>query len=196
MKPTSIVIAAFVTTIAAHAQIGILHVQNAVLNTAEGHQALTAFESKYAAKRVDLDRRQADLGVLQDQLRKRGPMLSADAQRKLTREIDQKTKTLTRDAQDVQGEYDEEQAEITQALDRKFRTVVDKYAKDAGLALIIDIGNPQTPAYWWANTMDVTNEVIRAYDTAYPLARKPERPADAMSTYERTASSAVRISSR
>ena len=63
-------------------------------------------------------------------------------------------------------------AEITQALDRKFRAVVDKYAKDAKLALIIDIGNPQTPAYWWANTMDVTNEVIRAYDAAYPLARK------------------------
>jgi len=73
----------------------------------------------------------------------------------------------------VQGEYDEEQAEITQALDKKFRTVVDKYAKDTGLALIIDIGNPQTPAFWWANTLDVTNEVIRVYDAAYPMASKP-----------------------
>ena len=130
MKRTFLAFATLVTAITAHAQtpstgkIGILHVQNAVLTTAGGHQALTAFESKYAAKRAELDRRQTELAALQDQLRKRAPLLNADAQRKLAREIDQKTKSLNRDAQDVQGEYDEEQAEITQALDRKSNSCV------------------------------------------------------------------------
>jgi len=129
MKRTFLAFATLVTAITAHAQtpstgkIGILHVQNAVLTTAEGHQALTAFESKYAAKRAELDRRQTEVAALQDQLRKRA-LLNADARRKLAREIDQKTKSLNRDAQDVQGEYDEEQAEITQALDRKSNSCV------------------------------------------------------------------------
>ena len=52
MKRRFLAFAALVTAITAHAQtpstgkIGVLHVQNAVLNTVEDHQALTAFESK------------------------------------------------------------------------------------------------------------------------------------------------------
>jgi Skp family chaperone for outer membrane proteins len=93
-----------------------------------------------------------------------------DAQRKLAREIDKKTSALNHDADDIQSEYRDEQEDLMQTFDRKFRLVLDRWAKDAGLSVVLDIGNPQTPAYWWANAVDITAEVVRAYDSLYHAA--------------------------
>jgi len=54
---------------------------------------------------------------------------------------------------------------------------MDKWAKDAGLSVVLDVGNPQTPAYWWASAVDITAEAVRAYDSQYhtPPASKEQR---------------------
>jgi len=175
MRTTFVACASFVLVLAlaARAQtpavkIGVLHVQNAILSTVEGHQVFAAFEAKFAAKKAELEKRQVEIAALQEQLRKGSVTMSADVQRKLSREIDRKTNALNHDADDVQSEYREEQEDLTQTLDRKFRLVLDKWAKDAGLSVVLDVGNPQTPAYWWANAVDITAEVVRAYDSQHP----------------------------
>jgi outer membrane protein len=146
----------------------ILQVQTAVLNTREGHLAFSALEAKLAAKKAEFDKLQNEVAAMQDQLQKGSATMSDDAQRKLAHEIDRKTKALNYEADGAQSDYQQEQADTTQALLKKFRTVVDKYARDNGFGLVIDVSNPQTPAFWWANAMDITNDVVRAYDAAYP----------------------------
>jgi outer membrane protein len=173
MKTLLLVCVALVQTRAqtiAPARIAILNAQNALLSTKEGHRAWEEFEAKFAAKKADLEKRQAEIAALQDQLRKSGAIMSDDAQRRLAREIDKKTKALNHDAEDTQADYELEQGDITRDLERKFRAVVDKYAKDNGYTVVLDVSNPQTPAFWWANAADITNEVVRTYDAAYPLA--------------------------
>ncbi|HLK68298.1 MAG TPA: OmpH family outer membrane protein [Bryobacteraceae bacterium] len=148
----------------------ILQVQTAVLNTREGHQAFSSLNNRMAAKKVEFDKRQTEIAAMQDQLQKGSATMSDEAQRKLAREIDRKTKALNYEADAAQADYEQEQTDVSQALLKKFRAVVDKYARDNGFGLVIDVSNPQTPAFWWANAMDITNEVVRTYDAAYPVA--------------------------
>jgi outer membrane protein len=57
--------------------------------------------------------------------------------------------------------------------------VLDKYAKDNGYTVIVDVSSPQTPVLWRAESIDVTKEVIEMYDknapsaTSTPAAAKP-----------------------
>ena len=107
---------------------------------------------------------------MQDQLQKGSATMSDEAQRKLAHEIDRKTKAINYEADGAQSDYEQEQADTTQALLKKFRAVVDRYSRDNGFGLVIDVSNPQSPAFWWASAMDITNDVVRAYDAAYPAA--------------------------
>ena len=39
-----------------------------------------------------------------------------------------------------------------------------KYAKDNGFAVILDTSNPQTPVLWAESSVDVTKDVVDAYN--------------------------------
>jgi outer membrane protein len=41
---------------------------------------------------------------------------------------------------------------------------IDKYAKDSGYSLILDVSNPNTPVLYASNTIDITKEIIDLYD--------------------------------
>ena len=56
------------------------------------------------------------------------------------------------------------------ALFSRIQVVLDKYAKDNGYTLILDISSPQTPVMFASNSIDVTREIIELYDKNAPSA--------------------------
>ena len=107
--------------------------------------------------------------------------LSAEDQVALVREIDTKTRSLQRDTEDAQTEFDQEQSKVLQELGQKMMAVIDKYARDNGFTLILDVGAPQNPVLYASNNIDITNEIVALYDknapTAAPAAAPAARPA-------------------
>ena len=174
----------------AHAQgqtptkVAIINVQNAILSTKEGQKAATDIQTTlFVPRKADLDRKQADVAALQDQLRKGSATMSQDAKDKLQRDIDAKSKTLTRDTEDASAELDAAQGKIMQELGNKMLAVIEKYATQNGIALVIDVSNPQTPVLWAASAIDITNDIVKLYDQAYPVAAAaPAAPASKQST--------------
>ena len=67
-------------SVLAHAQtatkVAIIHVQNAILSTKEGQKAANDLTTKFAPKKAELDKKQADLAGIQDQLRKGSATMS------------------------------------------------------------------------------------------------------------------------
>src|SRR5580692_10386262 len=131
MRATLLTILLAASAAAQTAPVGktaILQLQNGILNTHEGHQAFGDIESKYAAKKADLDKKQNDIAALEEQLRKSSATMSDEAQRKLARDIEKKTKSFNFEAEMTRADYEQEQADAMEAVARKFHTVVDKYA--------------------------------------------------------------------
>jgi len=160
-------------------KVGIIHIQNAIISTKDGQKAASELQTRFAPKKADLDKKQSTIAQLQEQLRKGSATMSEEAKQKLVREIDQNTKSLNRETEDAQAELDQEQNKIMQELGGRMMTVIDKYAKDNGYSLVLDVSSQQTPVLYAANSIDITQDIIALYDKNSPAASNTAAPAAA-----------------
>jgi outer membrane protein len=152
-------------------KVAIIHVQNAILSTKEGQTAATALSARFQPKKAELDKKQADINALREQLSKGGATMSEDAKNKLMREIDSGTKAYNRDTEDAQADLDQEQGKLMNELGGKMLAIIEQYATQNGFAVVLDVSNPQTSTVLWASAaIDITNDIVKLYDLAHPSA--------------------------
>ncbi|MBZ2177871.1 MAG: OmpH family outer membrane protein [Acidobacteriota bacterium] len=163
----------------APSKVGIIHIQNAIIGTKDGQAAAKALEEKFMPRRKEVEKKQADIAALQNQLRASSNTASEDVKNKLMRDIDAKQKSLQRDAEDFQAEVDAEQQKVLGELGGKIMAVIDKYATDNGFAIIIDVSSQQSPVLYAATSIDITREVVGLYDKNAPGAAPAAAPAPA-----------------
>ncbi|HUO32486.1 MAG TPA: OmpH family outer membrane protein [Bryobacteraceae bacterium] len=164
-------------------KVGIIHIQNAIISTKDGQKAAADLTARFAPKKADLEKKQSTIAQLQDQLRKGSNTMSDDAKEKLMREIDVDTKSLNRESEDANADLEQAQSKIMQDLGQRMMAVIDKYAKENGYALILDVSSQQTPVLYATNSIDITQDIIALYDknvgasssapAAAPTASKP-----------------------
>ena len=151
------------------AKVGVINVQIAITSTAEGKQAAAELQSKFAPRQTELDNMRKQLDDLQTRLRTGQTTLSDDEKARLAREGDILTRTYQRKQQEAQDDFNDEQQDVVNRIGRKMMTILDKYSKDNGYAIIFDTSAQQTPVVFAANQIDVTQEIIRLYDQGNPV---------------------------
>ena len=166
--PAMLLAAAAVAPAQTPTKVAIINLQNAILSTKDGQKASAEMAAKFNPKKSELDKRQAEVQGLQDQLRKGQATMSEDAKQKLMRDIDSNSTRLKRDTEDAQAELDEETGKVYQELGNKMTDVVIKYATQNGYAMVVDVSNQQSPVFWAAPEIDITNEIVKLYDQAHP----------------------------
>lgn len=159
-------------------KVGIIQIQQAILSTKDGQKALADLQGRFGPKKAELEKKQNAIAQMQQQLRSGSATLSEDAKNKLVRDIDQNTKSLNRETEDAQAEVEQAENKIMQDLGQRIMAVINKYARDNGYALILDVSNPQTPVVFAADTIEITKEIVDLYDKNAPAAAAPAaRPA-------------------
>ena len=148
----------------APSKVGVINIQGALVSTKDGQKAAAELESKATPRRKELESKQSEINSLKDQLQKGSNTLSDQTKQNLYRDIDGKTTKLNRDVQDAEAEWNEEQQKVLQQLGQKMMVVIDKYARDNGYTLILDVSSPQTPVLYASNTIDITKDIIELYD--------------------------------
>src|SRR5258708_7452016 len=143
----------------AASKVGIINIQSALVSTKDGQKAVGEIQTRFTPKKSELDRKQGEISELQDKLNKGRNTLSEEARQGMMRDIDQKTKALTRATEDAQAEFDQEQQKIMNELGGKMMALIGKYAKDNGFAIILDISSPQTPVLYASNNIDITKDI-------------------------------------
>ncbi|HEY7211040.1 MAG TPA: OmpH family outer membrane protein [Bryobacteraceae bacterium] len=146
------------------AKVGVISVQGAIVGTKDGQKASQELEAKFNPKKKEFDTRQGELTQLQDQYNKGGSVMSEDKRSQLARDIDEKKKRLERDMQDANEELQGEQQRVLQGLGQRMMAVIEKYAKDNGYTLILDVGNANTPVLYASSAIDITQDIIQLYD--------------------------------
>ena len=178
-------ISAFAQTPAKYA---VINIQGALVTTRDGQKAAGELESKASPKRKELESKQNEINSLKDQLQKGSNTLSEQAKQDLYRKIEARTTSLKRDVEDAEADWNQEQQKVLQQLGQKMMAVIDKYAKDNGYSLILDVSSPQTPVLYASNTIDITKDIIDLYDkgsgaapaaATTPAPAKPAAPAPA-----------------
>jgi outer membrane protein len=170
-------------------KIAVLNVRNAIVATAEGKQAQAQLQSQFAPKQNDLQNLQKQIEDIQRRLSEGARTLSDDEKGKLQRQGELLSRRLQRSNDDLNEELNAAQGEIVDAIGRKLLDVLDRYARESGLTVVLDTSAQGTPVVYGSSQADITREIVRLYDQAYPLkggapatsapAPKPATPAPA-----------------
>jgi outer membrane protein len=150
-------------------RVAIISIQEAVSRTMEGQKLASDLQVKYKPTQDKLQKQRNDIATLRDQLAKGANTMSDEAKRELIRQVQVKERDLQRDTEDAQADFSAELQQFQQEMLNKVITVTDKYAKEKGFSLVLDISSPQSPVFWAVNEINVTNDVIKLYDQEYPV---------------------------
>ena len=145
-------------------KFAVINIQGAIISTKDGQKAASELQAKTAPKKRELEQKQNDINVLQDQLNKGSNTLSDARKNELYKTIEDKKKNLQRDVEDAQSDLEAEQQKILQQLGQKIMAVVEKYARDNGITMVVDVSNPQSPVLYASPSVDITKEIIELYD--------------------------------
>jgi len=154
-------------------KIGVIDMQKALLSTKDGEKAVAELKAKFAPKEQEFQKRQAELQAKQEQYRKTENTISEEAKATLARDIDAMTKNLQRDTDDARQDVDQEQQRVLNELGQKMMQVLQKYATDKQLTMILDVSGQPNNILFASNTIDVTRDIITMYDAAAPVTPVP-----------------------
>jgi outer membrane protein len=149
-------------------KVGTINIQQAVIQSKDGQGAAKALTERFEPRKKDIEAKAQSINAMEDQLRKSQNTASPDALRKLTGDIDARKKSLQRDQEDAEAEYQQEYGKVMNELGGRLMQVIDKYARDKGYSLILDVGSQQTPVLWIATGVDITADIIALYDANAP----------------------------
>ncbi len=148
-------------------RIAVADVQGAIATTAEGKTVLEGIQKKYEPRRRQLEADQKELQAIQDRYTRQGTTLSESERLRLERQLQESQRVYRRDQEDLQAEYQSAQQDAAQRLGQKMLRVIHEFAAQNGYVLVIDYR--QIPIHYIHKSLDITPDLIRRYDAAYPL---------------------------
>lgn len=151
-------------------KLATIQVQSAIVSTKMGQKAAQELQAKYAARRQALEKRQQQIAAFQQQMRAGAATMTPAAREKLTRDIDTNSTSLKRDSEDYDTEVREEEGKVMSDIGQKLMDIVGKYAAANGIAIVVDVSNPQSAILWADSSLDITTEIVKQFDQANPVA--------------------------
>jgi len=158
-------------------KMAVINVRQAIVSTAEGKQASAELQSKFAPRQNELENINKQVNDLRQQLAANQTTWSdeqkARAQtqgQRLAAQLDRKNNELNEDVQ-------AEQADVVDRIGRKMMDVLDRYARDNGYVAILDTSAQNSPILFASSSIDVTQDIIKLYDQAYPIKAGGTSPA-------------------
>ncbi|GAC1622293.1 MAG: hypothetical protein PVS2B2_09630 [Candidatus Acidiferrum sp.] len=153
----------------ATSKVGVVNVRQAIVGTAEGKVASAELQSQFAARQTDLENLSKQINDLRQRLSTGGDKLSQEEQVRLQREGEVKARQLERKQTEYQEDVNAAQGDVVDRIGRKMIDVLDRYGRENGFSAIFDSSAQNSPILFTATNVDVTQDIVRLYDAAYPV---------------------------
>ena len=150
-------------------KIALVNMQDAIVGTSDGKQAEKQLDDEFAPRKTKLDAQEKEISELQAKLEAAAGM-TPDEKEKLGLDIDHKTLLFNVANQDADGDLRLAQKKVLQTLAPKMIACITQYAKAKGYAMVFDISESDV-AKLYANSTDITREVIAEYEKSNQLVR-------------------------
>jgi len=153
----------------ASGKVGVINVRQAIVTTSEGKQASAELQSQFAARQTELENLNKQINDLKQRLSAGQATLSQEEVARLTRQGELLARQMQRKQDEYQEDVNASQGDVIDKIGRKMIDVLDRYARENGYIVILDSSAQNTPILYASNQIDVTQDIIRLYDQAYPL---------------------------
>jgi outer membrane protein len=150
-------------------KIGVVNIQQAIQECAEGKKEIDTLQQRFAPKQVELKQLSDDVENLKKQYQAQADKLTDEEKSSRAKAIDTKQKALQRNYEDAQAEFQQAEQDVINRIGSKMVAVLEKYANANGFAVVLDVSNPQTsPVLWATQGTVITKELVDAYDKTNP----------------------------
>ena len=153
----------------ASGKVGIVDVRQAIVATAEGKQASAELQSQFASRQSELEGLNKQITDIRQRLSAGGDKLSQEEATRLQRQGEVLTRQLQRKQDEYQEDVNAAQADVVDRIGRKMIDVLDRYSRENGFVVVFDSSAQNSPVLYKSTQIDITQDIIRLYDQAYPV---------------------------
>lgn len=151
------------------AKIAFMSIQGAIATCDEGKKEASILQLYVDQKSAELQKQQKTLEALRTQLDVQGSKLTDEARAELADQIEGQDTLTQRFQQDTQKDIDRKRQKLQDTIARKMLPIIEKVAKEKGLSVVQFLDTAQIFGYVDPSLI-ITDEVIKAYNVAYPVA--------------------------
>jgi outer membrane protein len=146
--------------------VAVINLQKAVLESAEIKAASAAMEAKYKPRVTQVEQIDKEIAAISQNLQTNAGKLTAQAESELNSQGTRKQRDVQRLRDDLQADVNRDREEILQKAALKMTDVLKKLAEEKGYDIVVD--SPYAP--YFKASLDITPDLIAAFDKAYPAA--------------------------
>ena len=158
------------------AKVAVIAFTAAVVNTNEGQRSVADVQKKYAPQKGKIDGQAAEITSLRQQLQALPAGTPDEERANREKSLDAKEKQLQLDEETASNSYQSDLQQAYGKVAQKVGQTAVKYSQDNGFTLMLNVTNEQqapSPILWFAQTTDITQAVVNAYNTSSGIAPPP-----------------------
>ena len=152
-------------------RLAYIDVQRVLARSSAGVAAREQLEREKTAMQKEMDGKRQELEKLRDELEKKGPLMTADSRRDKQEVFERKRRDAARMMDDYQKELEKKEQVLLQRVLQDLSGVIEKVGKDRGFYMIVE--KRGASVLYASPDADLTDEIIRAYDTQAPAKKTP-----------------------
>ncbi|MEN0057717.1 MAG: OmpH family outer membrane protein [Bdellovibrio sp.] len=149
------------STAIAETKIGFVDVQKAIKATAAGKKATTELETEFNKEKKGFEKKEADIKVKSQDLEKKKAVLSEETYKTKQAEIQKEIMAFRDELAKSQNDIQKKQEDLIAPILEKMEKVIAKVSKEKGFSMVLQ---DTRMIVYSTPDMDLTNDVIKAYD--------------------------------
>jgi outer membrane protein len=153
------------TPVLAHSQgtkIGVIDLQMVISNSRAGKAAKSAFEAEFKQKQQIIESKSKQLDAMKNEFIQNGPVMNEATRKQKADQIDMLDKELQRSRADFRDELQKRDYELLGKILKDLDGILQNIGKSEGFTIIIE--KTEAGVIYEAPTVDITQQVIKAYD--------------------------------
>lgn len=152
------------TLLPAQSKVAIVSLQKALQETAEIKAAEADLKARFGPRQEELANLEKEVTKLQQDYEQNQTKYNEATLQELSGRLQLRQRQYQRNAQSLQDDVNSVRQDILNRVGQRLQEVIKKVAEEKGLDLVVDAGN----TYFFKPALDITADVTKAYDLAYP----------------------------
>ena len=157
----------------AQVKIAVINMQKVVRKSVAGQKAMEKLNKKFESLQKKLRAKQDELKAFKEDLEKKGPLMNEDAKAEKEREYKKALRDFKDQSDDAQFEMRQAESKSMEPVLKELEKVVTRIGEEGGYTLILE--KNMLGIYFNASNVDITDEVIKAYDNEVKSKSKKDK---------------------
>lgn len=147
-------------------KVAVVDLQRCLNESRMGKKYKAEFTAEADRRKAELEKEEADLKALREELEKQGLVLSETARAEKEREYKERLEAFKAKFQESQQALQRKDQELTRRILKDLQKVVRELGETEGYTLILE--RQEAGVLFAPKAIDITDEVIRRYDAGVP----------------------------